>query len=117
MMSAETPPIDMDWLNECTDGDADALKSMVELYLTRTATLITELDGAVAARSAEEIRRIAHACAGSSGTCGMAAMVPLFRSLEKMGASSQLENAAAVAADVRREFERTRKFVAEHGLC
>jgi HPt (histidine-containing phosphotransfer) domain-containing protein len=116
-MSAETPPVDMDWLQECTDGDADALKSMVDLYLSRTAMLITELDAAVAAQSAAEIRRIAHACAGSSGTCGMAAMAPLFRQLEKMGTANQLENAAAVAADVRREFERTRKFAIEQGLC
>jgi len=106
----------MDWLTECTDGDVDAMKTMVDLYLTRTSSLIVELNAAAAANQVNEVRRIAHACVGSSGTCGMVAMVPLFKSLEKMGAAGKLENTSEIMARVGVEFERTKKFLAAKAL-
>src|SRR6185503_15091234 len=43
------PPVDLVWLNECTDGDAEAMKAMMDLYLNRTAAQLAELDAAIAA--------------------------------------------------------------------
>jgi HPt (histidine-containing phosphotransfer) domain-containing protein len=109
-VKTEDAPIDMDWLRECTDGDSAMIKSMLNLYMERTAALIIELDGAIAANSAPEVRRIAHACLGSSGTCGIVNMAALFKRLEKMGIDAELGDASKVAADVRSEFERVKKF-------
>ena len=116
MTQDSNSPIDMDWLRECTDGDADAMKTLLDLYVNRTTTLITELDGAIATASAPDVKRIAHACVGSSGTCGVVAMVPHFKSLEKMGAEGKLEAAPAVLATVRREFQRTTAYIDSQGL-
>lgn len=115
MMSSESaPPVDMVWLKECTDDDADAMKAMVDLYLTRTTAQLTELDAAIAADSASDVRRIAHACVGSSGTCGMTGMAQIFKRLEKMGGSGKLVDAAPIASEARAEFERVKVFVAEN---
>jgi len=111
--SAGNPPVDLVWLKECTDDDLDAMKAMVELYLARTTTQLSELDAAIAADSASDVRRIAHACVGSSGTCGMNGMSQIFKRLEKMGASGKLIDAAPIAAEARAEFERVKLFVAE----
>lgn len=104
-------PVDFTWLRECTDNDADALKTLLDLYFSRTTTLIAELDKAIADGTAPEVRRLAHACSGSSGTCGMVKLAPLFKSLEKMGANGTLDGAAAIAAQVHQEFTRAGEFV------
>jgi HPt (histidine-containing phosphotransfer) domain-containing protein len=107
------PPVDLVWLSECTDGDAEAMKAMVDLYQNRTAVQLGELDAAIAADSATDVRRIAHACVGSSGTCGMGGMAQIFKRLEKMGGSGKLVDAAPIAAEARAEFERVKQFLAE----
>ncbi len=114
--SGGNPPVDMDWLCECTDNDSDAMKEMVALYINRTTSLIAELNGAVASKNAAEIRRIAHACAGSSGACGVTALVPAFKELEHMGVDGKLENAPAAYASVERDFARTKEFFAAQKL-
>lgn len=108
--------MDMDWLRECTDGDLQTMKEMVSLYFAQTENYLAELDAAIGARAGGNIRRIAHACSGSSGACGMTALAQLWKQLEKMGTDGQLDNAEAVGAAVRREFARTREFMVAQGL-
>ena len=55
-------PVDMTWLRECSDNDVETMTSLVTLFLSRTEQLLDELDGALAANSAADVRRIAHAC-------------------------------------------------------
>ena len=108
-----SPPVDFIWLKECTDNDTDAMKAMLDLYMERTTAQLGQLDSAIAADSASDVRRIAHACVGSSGTCGITGMAQIFKRLEKMGASGKLVDAASIAAEARAEFERVKKFLAE----
>jgi HPt (histidine-containing phosphotransfer) domain-containing protein len=110
------PPVDMDWLRECADDDVDAMKEMVGLYVNRTTGLIAELRLAVETKNAAEIRRIAHACAGSSGACGVSVLVPTFKELERMGVDGKLDNAAASLALVERDFVRVTEFLAAQKL-
>jgi HPt (histidine-containing phosphotransfer) domain-containing protein len=109
--SSNDGPVDFDWLRECTDDDPGAMKTLLDTYFARTTTLLDELDKAVAAGNATEVRRVAHACTGSSGTCGMVKLTPLFKELEKKGAAGALDGAAQLAAQARDEFGRTREFV------
>ena len=103
-------PIDMNWLRECTDNDIDAIKTLLDMYFTRTSGLLADLDKAIAAGNADDVRRLAHTCSGSSGTCGMVKLTPLFKELEKIGASGKLDQAAAVAAQARQEFKHAGDF-------
>ena len=102
--------VDFEWLRECTDNDTDAIKSLLDLYFNRTATLLTELDAAIANGKPEDVRRLGHACSGTSGTCGMIKLAPLFKELERIGASGTTDGAAAVATSARLEFNQAKAY-------
>ena len=106
--------MDLDRLLEFTNGTADGLKDLVSLYLSQTAEQIEQLEAAVAARSASDVRRLAHSCAGASATCGMIRLVPILRELERQGAEEKLTNAGALCLEANREFQLLRQFLNEH---
>jgi CheY-like chemotaxis protein/HPt (histidine-containing phosphotransfer) domain-containing protein len=106
------PPVDMDRLNSLVDGDPGGLRELVELYLKQTTQQIAQLEAAVRARNANDIRRVAHSCAGASATLGMTRLVPLLRDLEKQGASGTLTDAAQLCEKAAREFQLIQHFLA-----
>jgi CheY-like chemotaxis protein/HPt (histidine-containing phosphotransfer) domain-containing protein len=110
----EEPPVDIDRLNEFTDGNLDSLRELVTLYLDQTATQLEQLEGAIRAQSAPEVRRLAHSCAGASATCGMRRLVPMLRELERKGFENKLEGAPTICEDASREFDRIRSFLEAH---
>ncbi len=111
---SEEPPVDIDRLNEFTDGNLDSLRELVTLYLDQTTTQLDQLESAILAQSAPEVRRLAHSCAGASATCGMRRLVPMLRELERKGFENNLDGAAAICEDASREFERIRGFLEAH---
>jgi CheY-like chemotaxis protein len=110
----DEPPVDIDRLNEFTDGNLESLRELVTLYLDQTTTQLEQLEAAIQAQSATEVRRLAHSCAGASATCGMRQLVPLLRELEHKGYENKLEGAAAICQTASREFERIRTFLEAH---
>jgi CheY-like chemotaxis protein/HPt (histidine-containing phosphotransfer) domain-containing protein len=109
--AAEEPPVDMERLLDFTDGNPDNLRELVTLYLTQTSDQMGQLTAAAQAGDAQEIRRLAHSCAGASATCGVRQLVPLLRDLERQGADGKLTTAAEVCRQAVREFERIRAFL------
>jgi CheY-like chemotaxis protein len=107
----ENAPVDMDRLLEFTDGSAENLRELVDLYLSQTTEQLEKLRTAIAATDAAEVRRVAHSCAGASATCGMRHMVPLLRELERQGREGKLSDAAAVFEQTAHEFQRIRVFL------
>jgi CheY-like chemotaxis protein/HPt (histidine-containing phosphotransfer) domain-containing protein len=110
-LSAE-PPVETDRLNSLVDGDMDSLRELIELYLSQTTKQLAQLEAAVRANQADEVRRVAHSCAGASATLGMTRLVPMLRELEKQGASGTLNNAAQVCETAAREFKCIQDFLA-----
>ena len=110
----EEPPVDIDRLNEFTDGNLDSLRELVTLYLDQTTTQLEQLEAAIQGQSATEVRRLAHSCAGASATCGMRRLVPMLRELEHKGFENKLEGAAQICENASREFERIRTFLEAH---
>jgi signal transduction histidine kinase/HPt (histidine-containing phosphotransfer) domain-containing protein len=104
-------PVDMARLQEFTDGDKDNLRELVTLYLEQTEEQVKQLEEAVRADSANEVRRLAHSCAGASATCGMRRLVPLLRELERQGSEGQLTNAARLSDQVKEELGRISQFL------
>jgi len=102
----------MDRLNSVIDGDVDGLRELTELYLKQTTNQLAQLEAAVRANRADEVRRVAHSCAGASATLGMTRLVPMLRDLEKQGASGALTNAAQVCENAAREFKCIQDFLA-----
>jgi HPt (histidine-containing phosphotransfer) domain-containing protein len=110
----EEPPVDIDRLNEFTDGNLESLRELVTLYLDQTTTQLQHLRAAIRAQSAAEVRRLAHSCAGASATCGMRRLVPMLRELEHKGSENKLDGAVSICENANREFERIRIFLEAH---
>jgi len=115
---AEDAAVDMSRLLDFTDGDPDNLRELVTLYLSQTEEQLEQLGAAIKADQAQEVRRLAHSCAGASATCGMRRLVPLLRELEREGFEGHLTDAAQLFHQAGQEFERIRCFLeaylAEH---
>jgi signal transduction histidine kinase/HPt (histidine-containing phosphotransfer) domain-containing protein len=105
------PPVDLSRINDLTDGNADSLRELVEMYLTQTQKQFGQLQEAIQAGNADQVRRVAHSCAGASATLGMTHLVPLLRDLEKLGAAGTLTGAAPICESAAKEFIRIQEFL------
>jgi signal transduction histidine kinase/HPt (histidine-containing phosphotransfer) domain-containing protein len=112
--AVEESPVEMDILNDLTDGNTDSLRELVDLFFKQTSQQLEQLEAAVRANKAEDVRRLAHSCAGASATLGMTRFVPLLRKLERQGASGMLTSATQVYEDTAREFKLIQHFLAAH---
>jgi signal transduction histidine kinase/YesN/AraC family two-component response regulator len=110
--AAETPPVDMERLNDMTDGNAENFRELTELYFNQTAQQLDQIAAAVRENDAGKVRHVAHSCAGASATLGMVRIVPLLRELERQGVEGILTNAAQVCENAAREFEQIKIFLA-----
>jgi CheY-like chemotaxis protein/HPt (histidine-containing phosphotransfer) domain-containing protein len=112
--AAEEPPVDLDRLNEFTNGNFDDLRELVTLYLKQTTGQVEQLAAAIQAGSAPDVRRLAHSCAGASATCGMVRIVPFLRDLEHQAEGGDLSHAPDLSHKVEEEFKRIRAFLEAH---
>jgi CheY-like chemotaxis protein len=106
------PPVEMDRLNDLSDGNADSLRELVELYFNQTSQQLLQIETAIRENKFDEVRRVAHSCAGASATLGMARFAQLMRELEKEGKSGALTNAHKLCEDAVREFQAIKSFLA-----
>jgi HPt (histidine-containing phosphotransfer) domain-containing protein len=98
-------------LSELAGGDEAGIRELVDLYLNQTSGQLQELKAAVERGIAKEVERIAHKAAGASATCGMNAIVPALRELERQGREDALMDAILLAAQAGKELERIRAFL------
>ncbi len=84
--------IDVARLRDVTSGNPGMIRQLRELYLTQAHAVMQELSEAVRAQNAAEIGRLAHKLAGSSGSIGVAGIVPPLRAMEQAGKSGELAN-------------------------
>ncbi|MFZ0826354.1 MAG: response regulator [Verrucomicrobiia bacterium] len=106
------PPVEMERLNDLTDSNADSIRELVDLFLKQTVQQLAQLEAATRGNKPDEVRRVAHSCAGASATLGMTRFVPLLRELEKQGASGTLTNAVEVFENAALEFKNIQQFLA-----
>jgi len=111
---AETPPVDMERLQEFAGQDPQSMRELVGLYLQQTAEQLQKMEAVLAAGSAPDLRAAAHGCTGSSATCGMSAMVSLMRELERLAAEERLDAVPGLLEAARREFGRIEAFLTAH---
>ena len=104
-------PVDVERLQEFTDGTPENLRELTTLYLTQTAGQVDQLGAAVRAGNAAEIRRVAHSAAGASGTCGVRRLTTLLRELERKGAEGDLAGTPELYEQTQAEFSRVRSFL------
>ena len=80
------------------------------LTASRMASMCEKMS-AVAAGATQDVRGVAHSCAGASATCGMRRLVPLLRDLERQGFEGKLTNAPELCQQATREFKTIRHFL------
>jgi len=107
----EELPVDMSRVNELTDGNLESLRELVDMYFKQTQKQFVQLQEAIRDSQADQVRRVAHSCAGASATLGMTHLVPKLRELEKLGASGSLTGAGEICENAANEFERIRQFL------
>jgi signal transduction histidine kinase/DNA-binding LytR/AlgR family response regulator len=109
--TAEELPVDMSRVNDLTDGNVDSLRELMDMYLQQTQKQFLQLREAIRDGNADQVRRVAHSCAGASATLGMTRLVPKLRELEKLGAAGTLTGTGEICDHAAREFERIREFL------
>ncbi|MEI8290187.1 MAG: response regulator [Verrucomicrobiota bacterium] len=107
----EEPPVNMDRMNDLTDGNMDNLRELAEMFLKQTTKQFAQIEAAIREGNADTIQRVAHSCAGASATLGMTRLAPKLRELEKLGGAGTLTNAGRICEDAAREYDRIREFL------
>jgi HPt (histidine-containing phosphotransfer) domain-containing protein len=105
----ETTPIDRAVLNNLLtmfNGDKTFVYEVIGTYLEDGARLISNLEQALAAGNAEDLRRAAHSLKSNSANLGAMTLADLSRELEAVGKTGMLTEATSKAASVKTEFER-----------
>jgi two-component system sensor histidine kinase/response regulator len=109
----ESPsPVNMERLYLALGDDPEELAEVLDIYLAQMSESLEKLASAVESGDARDVRSIAHNCAGVSANCGMVALVGPLRELERMGREGRLEGAAALGAQVGKEFARVQTALA-----
>lgn len=106
-----TPPCDVNWLQEISSGDAEFLRELINLFLEDTPEQIEALAAALAGGDAEGVRSWAHTLKGASASFGAEPLRQLFYELETAARQGQLDDAPALLARARTEFEQLRGFL------
>jgi signal transduction histidine kinase/two-component SAPR family response regulator/HPt (histidine-containing phosphotransfer) domain-containing protein len=108
---AAEPPVDMSRMNDLTGGDPASLRELVEMFDKQTTQQLVQLEAAIAASDASQVRHVAHSCKGASATLGMTHLAKLMLVLEKMGTEGTLTGASKVCEDCAKEFQNVRNFL------
>src|SRR5581483_6086567 len=108
------PPVDMERLLDFANGNPENLRELAELYLQQTSRQVEQLSAAVKAAAAEDVRRLAHSCAGASSTCGMTTISPILRELEHQAVEGLKPSSHDLARRIEAEFDRIRKFLEDY---
>ena len=96
----------MEGLRARVEGDLELFEEMIELYLSSSPLLLTEIESAVASRDGEKINRAAHTLKGvlknmCAATCADAAL-----ELETIGKSGDLQRAPQSLGTLKNEYQR-----------
>ncbi len=106
--------LDLDRLNDFSEGNREAAQELVDLYLQQTRDQLARLKDQFACGNAGDVQRTAHSCAGASATCGILVMTPLFKRVEHLAAERLLDQAAPLVAELEHHFAGVEKALKEY---
>ena len=109
-MASGDSPVDMERFTELAGGDEENIGELVKLYLSQTSEQFDRLRGAIESGQVDEVRRIAHSCAGSSATCGMRYIVDPLRKIEQLARGGEIEGSDALFGEAAGSLEQIREY-------
>jgi CheY-like chemotaxis protein/HPt (histidine-containing phosphotransfer) domain-containing protein len=110
----DSAPVDLERLTEMGGTDPAGIKELIDLYITQTTSQLAELATAAQAAANKDIERIAHKAAGASATCGMTAIVPILRQLERLGRENQTQSTPELVAQAKAALQQIVAFLDQH---
>ena len=84
-------PADLRVWCDLAGGDDEAARDLLTLYVEDTSAQISLMISALAIGRADQVGLAAHACAGSSSTCAVDALLQLFPRLEQQARDNRLD--------------------------
>jgi HPt (histidine-containing phosphotransfer) domain-containing protein len=99
----------LDDLLATTGGDPGFLAELIDTYFEDSATLLPAMHQALAAGSAEQLRRAAHSLKSNSTSFGAQELAGLCRALEEESRAGALGGAEERLAQVEAEYDRVRR--------
>jgi HPt (histidine-containing phosphotransfer) domain-containing protein len=108
------PLVDLEQLQSACDGDDGLMRDLMALYFGQADEIMAALGPAIAAGDVGEVDHLSHKLAGSSLACGMSAVVPPLRQLERNAKAGHLQGAQDWFAQVGGQLERVRRFMNDY---
>jgi PAS domain S-box-containing protein len=108
--------LDVQRLEAAANDDPKMVQELVDLYFAQAKDLMNGLRAAINSGSAKDVDHFAHKLVGASLACGMSAMVPPLRELERRGKQGQLASAEEFYDSASRHLELTRDKVGSYIL-
>jgi two-component system, sensor histidine kinase and response regulator len=106
-----TPLVDLEQLQSACDGDAGLMREIIGLYFGQADQIIKGLEKAIAEGDVAQVDHFAHKLAGSSLACGMTAVVPALRQMERNAKAGHLDGAPDWFAQATTQLEAVRRFM------
>jgi HPt (histidine-containing phosphotransfer) domain-containing protein/CheY-like chemotaxis protein len=100
------PTINIQAALECTDGDAELLQSLIELYFEQEPGLLAQIRASIERRDADLLERSAHSLKGSISVFAAADARQAAFILENIGRESSWDSARAALENLERELTR-----------
>jgi len=91
-----------------TAGDDDTLAELVQVFLTDTDRLLSDLRAQAKDGATEKVRRAAHTLKSTAASFGASHLSELSRRLEDMGARGRIEEAPALIRQIETEYHSVR---------
>ena len=106
----------IDWgrLDELTGQDPELFREFTELYVTQTLDQLQKMGSAIESGNSEEVSHLAHKCKGSSGTCGITSLTPVFQKLEQLARGGSLAGASNLHLEAKALFDQVQTAIKTH---
>jgi HPt (histidine-containing phosphotransfer) domain-containing protein len=89
-----------------TLGDEAALGELIDTFLDEAPNLLSRMQGAIAEKNAEDLRRAAHTLKSNAATFGANALAEVCRKLEGMAEEGDLAGAEVLVARIEGELRQ-----------
>jgi CheY-like chemotaxis protein/HPt (histidine-containing phosphotransfer) domain-containing protein len=111
---APSGPVDMQRIEELTDGDPEFELDLIQSFLADIRHRLTELESALRDRNAEEVKRQTHTIKGSSANAGAQGLQEIARRMELIDAEEVPGMASELLEDLKSEFRRVDDYLQQH---
>jgi HPt (histidine-containing phosphotransfer) domain-containing protein len=95
------------------EGQPDVVTEVLGLFLASAPAQLQAIEMAVETQDAAALQRSAHTMKGASSAIGAVGLQAACRRLEEIGKQQQAGDAGPAFADLRREYARVRKAIAQ----